>query len=65
MTTSLDIEVIAEGVETQWQDNYLGNQGCHRIQGYFYGKPIESAEFLEKWNASADQITLKLKSGHT
>ncbi|WED28650.1 EAL domain-containing protein [Vibrio sp. DW001] len=64
MATSLDIEVIAEGVETQWQDNYLRNQGCHRIQGYFYGKPIESAEFLEKWNASADQITLKLKKGH-
>jgi diguanylate cyclase (GGDEF)-like protein len=35
----LNIQICAEGVETQGQLNYLKNQGCHQLQGYFYSKP--------------------------
>lgn len=37
----LNIQICAEGVETQGQLNYLKRQGCHQLQGYFYSKPCE------------------------
>ncbi len=37
---SLNMRVIAEGVETSFQSNFLKEQGCHIAQGYFYGKPV-------------------------
>lgn len=39
---SLDLMVIAEGVETERQKTYLVECGCKYIQGYFYHKPIAS-----------------------
>ena len=39
MANSLDIEVIAEGVETYEQLNYLAERSCHYAQGYLFGKP--------------------------
>lgn len=33
-------EVTAEGVETKEQYDYLKNQGCDRIQGYYFSKPL-------------------------
>ena len=41
----LELPVIAEGVETEFQANYLKNIGCELIQGYFYGKPMPVEEF--------------------
>jgi diguanylate cyclase (GGDEF)-like protein len=38
--TSLGIQVVAEGVETQAQIDFLSLHGCHYFQGYFVGKPI-------------------------
>ncbi|MBJ3776135.1 bifunctional diguanylate cyclase/phosphodiesterase [Acuticoccus mangrovi] len=37
--TALDVPVIAEGVETIEQLNYLCAEGCVLIQGYYYGRP--------------------------
>lgn len=42
----LDIDIIAEGVETQDQADLLLELGCRNAQGYFYGKP-EPAENFE------------------
>lgn len=42
---SLKIKVVAEGVETSAQHDYLEHQGCDYVQGYFYGKPMSEAEF--------------------
>ena len=39
MAISLDIEVIAEGVETYEQLNYLAERNCQYAQGYLFGKP--------------------------
>lgn len=45
MAKQLDIEVIAEGVETQEQLDSLDQIGCKYAQGSFYGKPCAEAEF--------------------
>lgn len=48
---SLDITVIAEGVENKAQYEYLKTLGCDRIQGYYFSKPVEVdriAEFFRK-----------------
>lgn len=40
MATSLDLQTIAEGVETAEQQALLQQLGCQAIQGYHYGKPM-------------------------
>ncbi len=39
MAHSLEMEVVAEGVETVTQARILAGLGCHRAQGYLYGRP--------------------------
>ena len=41
MAKSLNLRVIAEGVENQNQLNFLRNNLCHEIQGYFLSEPVE------------------------
>lgn len=40
MGRGLELDVIAEGVETRAQHEYLIAQGCHAFQGYLFGKPL-------------------------
>lgn len=47
MARWMDIPVIAEGVETVSQAEYLRSIGCHYMQGYYFSKPIRVAEFVE------------------
>lgn len=42
---SMGLEVIAEGVETQGQRDFLANLGCHAIQGYLISRPLPMADF--------------------
>ncbi|SDJ24859.1 sensor domain-containing protein [Salimicrobium halophilum] len=39
---NLGLEVIAEGVETKEQLEFLKKHGCHKYQGYYFGKPAEA-----------------------
>ena len=48
---SLNLSVIAEGVETEEQAAFLLRHGCNLAQGYFYSRPILPALLLEKWKA--------------
>ncbi|HEX5670159.1 MAG TPA: EAL domain-containing protein, partial [Sulfuricurvum sp.] len=45
MARSLGLKTIAEGVETIEQLNYLKEQQCDEIQGYYYSKPLLPEEF--------------------
>lgn len=42
---SLNLSVVAEGVETAEQEYYLRQRGCHLAQGYFFSKPLQSQDF--------------------
>lgn len=45
MARNLGLEVIAEGVETLAQQEFLARHGCTLYQGYLYGKPTSLAQF--------------------
>lgn len=47
MAHGLNISVVAEGVENFVQVQYLKNQNCDELQGYFFSKPIEAEAFEE------------------
>ena len=49
LARSLGFEVLAEGVETSGQAEFLGGLGCHQFQGYLYGKALSSSEFAADW----------------
>ena len=53
LSQALYLDVIAEGVETKEQRDFLVENGCRNIQGYFYSKPIPALEmeiFLKEKN---------------
>jgi EAL domain-containing protein (putative c-di-GMP-specific phosphodiesterase class I)/DNA-binding response OmpR family regulator len=47
MAHALDLNVVAEGVESAEQAARLRNLGCDEVQGYFYSRPISAAEVGE------------------
>ena len=49
LAKALSLRIIAEGVETEEQKEFLIKNECHNIQGYFYSRPIEAETFKEKF----------------
>jgi EAL domain-containing protein (putative c-di-GMP-specific phosphodiesterase class I) len=47
MAKSLNLRVIAEGVEKQEHVDFLKGKSCDLIQGYFFSKPLPAVEFAE------------------
>lgn len=45
MATALGLDVVAEGVETETQLNWLQDNGCNLVQGFLFSKPLEVADF--------------------
>ena len=45
MAKKLNLQVVAEGVETAEQDQFIADEGCDYGQGYLYGKPVPAAMF--------------------
>lgn len=49
---SLGLKVVAEGVETEAQRDFLAAHNCDILQGYLFGKPEPAAFWTEKWQTS-------------
>ncbi len=60
MAKSLRLNVIAEGVETPDQLNYLAAKGCNEAQGYLLGKPVTAKEFTKFFDSKVVSPTIKL-----
>jgi EAL domain-containing protein (putative c-di-GMP-specific phosphodiesterase class I) len=46
MAKSLDLEVVAEGIETEDQLQVLADAGCHFGQGFLFARPMASEDLL-------------------
>lgn len=40
MAKNLNYQLLAEGVETQEQFDFLHDRGCNQIQGFFFSRPL-------------------------
>ncbi|MCB2310500.1 EAL domain-containing protein [Clostridium tagluense] len=49
LAQKIELDVIAEGVETKEQIKLLQSMGCNQIQGYYFSKPLPSDEIEEKF----------------
>lgn len=49
LSQSLGLEIIAEGVETTAQGEFLAREGCPNVQGYLHGKPGDAESFEQNW----------------
>lgn len=47
MGRNFGLELVAEGVETVHQLNYIVEQGCHAIQGYYFSRPLDPPDMRE------------------
>lgn len=45
MADTLGISTIAEGVETREQADFLESLGCHKLQGYYFAKPMPESDY--------------------
>jgi diguanylate cyclase (GGDEF)-like protein/PAS domain S-box-containing protein len=55
LARSLDLDVIAEGVETQDQREFLARQGCHSYQGYLFCRPLP----IDELEAFMDRLPVR------
>ena len=69
MSRWLDLPVIAEGVETRQQAEYLASIGCDIMQGYLFARPIDRSSFEEmlrmRASEAGDETPLSDEGGGT
>ena len=54
MGNSLKLDVVAEGVESEAQLNFLQTMECNYVQGLLFGDPMSADNFLELLVAQAE-----------
>lgn len=47
MSKTLNLKVVAEGVETLEQHNFLMEKACDEFQGYYFSKPLDNEKFFD------------------
>jgi len=57
MARALNLRVIAEGVETQEQLDFLRREKCAEMQGFLYSKPLPAAEFERALRGTGPAVT--------
>ena len=58
LARNLGMQVVAEGVETRAQFEFLCEHGCDLIQGYYFSKPVSAAEFERLVRAAQPLVQL-------
>jgi EAL domain-containing protein (putative c-di-GMP-specific phosphodiesterase class I) len=58
MARSLGMNVLAEGIETEAQRAFLLSQGCQRMQGYFFGKPMPADKALAHLQSATASLAM-------
>ena len=61
MAISLGMDTIAEGVETIEQVNFLKEIGCTMLQGFYYCKPLQFTEIMQK-NCKEKQLKYEIEA---
>ncbi len=56
MAKSLNLKVLAEGVETPIQMSFLRDHGCDEVQGFLFSKPLGAAELAKKIRKECDPL---------
>ena len=49
LAQNLKLDVIAEGVETQEEAEFLAERNCYMMQGYYFSRPVSANELVEKF----------------
>ena len=52
LAKKLNMKIVAEGIESREQVDFLVEQECDLIQGYFYAKPMPISDFVKKYGGS-------------
>lgn len=55
LARTLDMEVVAEGVERKQEMEFMAAQGCHWVQGFLYGAAVSAPEFAEMLRRQAGE----------
>jgi len=59
MSKHLRLSVVAEGVETAEQFEFLKSRGCSRFQGYYFHRPQDHREWLAAYSQKMQEAAAK------
>ncbi len=56
---TLQLVVVAEGVETEAQLTTLADNHCDEVQGYYYSRPLPAIEFEQLWDVGEQRFSIQ------